>query len=174
MSKTVKIDNNKLYDELKKWKDTFPENCTPENRPRIPEFIGYAIMHIAEGLSNRWNYASYTEAWKEAMVGDGIELSIKYIHNFDADKYKNPHAYITMICNNAFIQRIRKEKRETATRYNFFAVNVFDPENEEHGQMIDEGFYQDILDKINDYENSIVKKEKVKEEEQPQGLDLIL
>lgn len=156
MSKTIKVDNDRLYKELKQWKDSITET----NRPPIPNYVGWAIMKISEGLSNRWNFSGYSDTWKELMVGDGIELSVRYIHNFDADKYKNPHAYITQICYFAFIQRMKKEKRETATKYNYYASVVFDVSNEEHAALVDEGFYQDMLDKISDYEKSIKKPEK--------------
>ncbi|QHJ78895.1 MAG: hypothetical protein [Caudoviricetes sp.] len=171
MSRTIKIDNDRLYEELKSWKEQFKDDY----RPVIPEYIGFAIMKIADGLSNRWNFSGYTDTWKELMVGDGVELSIKYLHNFDVDKYKNPHAYITMICYHAFQQRIKKERRENATKYNYFASAVFDASNEEHAALVDEGFYQDMLNKIDDYEQTIkkpVKKEKI-EDSAPVGLDII-
>lgn len=159
MSRTIKVDNERLYQELKVWK----ESITLTNRPVLPNYIGWAIMKIAEGLSNRWNFSGYTDTWKELMVGDGVELSVKYIHNFDTDKYKNPHAYITTICYHAFMQRIKKERRETATKYNYFASAVFDASNEEHAALVDEGFYQDMLEKVSDYEKTLKKPEAKKE-----------
>lgn len=168
MSKTIKVDNERLYQDLKKWKDSITD---PTNRPMIPDYVGYAIMKIAEGLSNRWNFSGYTDTWKELMIGDGVELSVKYIHNFDTDKYKNPHAYITTICYHAFMQRIKKERRETVTKYNYFASAVFDASNEEHAVLVDEGFYQDMLEKISEYEKTIKKPvEKVKEAPAQLGL----
>ena len=164
MSRTIKVDNERLYAELKAWKDSIDVNA--EKRPVIPNYVGWAIMKIAEGLSNRWNFNGYTDLWKEAMVGDGVELSIKYIHNFDTDKYKNPHAYITTICYHAFMQRIKKERRETATKYNYFASAVFDSSNEEHAALVDEGFYQDMLEKVSDYEKTL-KKPEVKKTDAP-------
>lgn len=168
MSKTIKVDNERLYQDLKKWKDSITD---PTNRPMIPDYVGYAIMKIAEGLSNRWNFSGYTDTWKELMIGDGVELSVKYIHNFDTDKYKNPHAYITTICYHAFMQRIKKERRETVTKYNYFASAVFDASNEEHAVLVDEGFYQDMLEKISEYEKTIKKPvEKIKEAPAQLGL----
>lgn len=163
MSKTIKVDNERLYAELKSWKDSITES----KRPVIPEYVGWAIMKIAEGLSNRWNFSGYTDTWKELMVGDGVELSVKYIHNFDTDKYKNPHAYITTICYHAFMQRIKKERREAATKYNWFASAVFDASNDEHAALVDEGFYQDMLEKVSDYEKTLKKPEAKKEIEAP-------
>lgn len=171
MSKTIKVDNERLFDELVKWKS----QMTDDYKPVIPEYIGWAIMKIADGLSNRWNFSGYTETWKELMIGDGVELSVKYIHNFDTEKYKNPHAYITMICFNAFTQRIKKERRESATKYNYFASAIFDSSNEEHAALVDEGFYQDMLEKISDYEKTLKKPEKNdKKIATPNGLEEFL
>lgn len=171
MSRTIKVDNERLYQELKKWKDSI----TITNRPVIPNYVGWAIMKIAEGLSNRWNFAGYTDTWKELMIGDGVELSVKYIHNFDTDKYKNPHAYITTICYHAFMQRIKKERRETATKYNYFASAVFDASNEEHAALVDEGFYQGMLEKVSEYEKTLKKPETKKSDSdapaEPVGLE---
>lgn len=83
-------------------------------KPRLPNYIGECILLIATNLNNAPNFYSYS--YKEEMIGDGIENCIKYIDNFDPEKYKNPFAYITTICYRASIRRIATEKKQTSIK----------------------------------------------------------
>jgi hypothetical protein len=56
--------------------------------------------------------ALFSNTYREDMVGDAIESCLRYIHNFDPTKSKNPFAYITQIIHNAFIRRIQKEQKQ--------------------------------------------------------------
>ena len=91
------------------------------------------------------------------MIADGIEASIKGLHNFDETKYKNPHAYITQACFNAFVQRIKKERKEVAKKYSYFVHNVYDSRDDDMVALVDETFIQDIYDKMTHYETSTYK-----------------
>lgn len=130
------------------------------------DYIGHAIMKIAEGLSSYWKFNGYTTAWKEEMVSDAIEASINGLINFDETKYDNPHAYITMACYNAFLQRIKKEKKNQAVKYSYFIHNVYDNRDPEMSSIADENFIQDIHDKMTQYEQQKkpVKKQQPDEE----------
>ena len=155
------IDNKVLYKAICDWKKECAEagEIVKQN-----DIIGKAIMLIANGLSKRFNFSNYTPSWKEEMIGDGIEMSIKGLINFDETKYNNPHAYITQACFNAFLQRIKKERKQTAVKYSFFVNNVYDSRDPEMASMADEGFIQDIYDKMTQYENSTkpqAKEEKI-------------
>lgn len=83
--------------------------------PRCPEYIGGCIWKIAEGLSTNRNFIGYT--YRDEMIGDGVENTIRYLHNFDPDKTKNPFAYFTQIIYYAFLRRIEKEKKQTYVKY---------------------------------------------------------
>lgn len=80
------------------------------NKPPIPDYVGKALMLIANRLSHKPNFSSYS--YKDEMISDGIENCIMYIDNFDPSKSKNPFAYFTQIIHFAFIRRIQKEKKQ--------------------------------------------------------------
>lgn len=76
--------------------------------PRIPNYIGLCIQKIANNVSFKHQYKNYP--FREEMISDGIENCIRYLHNFDPEKYNNPFAYFTTIIIYAFWRRIEKEK----------------------------------------------------------------
>jgi|TARA_R100001244_G_scaffold34326_1_gene31783 hypothetical protein len=91
------------------------------------------ITKIANGLSFKSNFINYS--YKEDMVGDAI---VKMYAALSKKKYKfennsNPFSYFTTIAFNAFINRIKKEKKhhDTITRYREMAYDAMmsDPEN---------------------------------------------
>jgi len=64
-----------------------------DTKPVIPRYIGECFLKIANHLSFKPNF-------------------VKYIHNFDPEKSKNPFAYFTQIIHYAFLRRIQREKRQ--------------------------------------------------------------
>jgi hypothetical protein len=110
-SKVNYVDNKKLFGEMIHFINACrdAENAG-EQRPKIPEYIGECIFKIASRLSTKPNFASYT--YRDEMISDGIEVCIRYIHNFDPEKSSNPFAYFTQIIYYAFLQRIQKEKKQ--------------------------------------------------------------
>ena len=86
-----------------------------QDEPIIPNYIGECFLKIAEGLSHKPNFVSYT--YREEMVMDAVENSIKAIMNYDINKatrtgLPNAFAYFTQISYYAFLRRIAKEKRQ--------------------------------------------------------------
>ena len=85
------------------------------DEPRITEYIGTCFLKIAEGLSHKPNFVGYT--YREEMVMDAVENSIKAIMNYDVKKatrtgLPNAFAYFTQITYFAFLRRIAKEKKQ--------------------------------------------------------------
>ena len=83
--------------------------------PDLPPYACKAIIAIANGLSFKWNFRSYT--YRDEMVQDAIFNTWRYIHNFNPDAptkagVPNPFWYISTICTNTFKSRIRAEKRQ--------------------------------------------------------------
>lgn len=151
------VDNKKLYEAICTWK----AKCTEAGEVvKQSDEIGKAILLISHGLSKYFKFSGYTPAWKEEMIGDGIEAAIKGLINFDTDRFNNPHAYITMVCFNAFVQRIKKERKQTAVKYSYFIHNVYDSRDPEMTSIADEDFIQDIYDKMTQYEASAKAKPK--------------
>ena len=86
-----------------------------KDEPVIPNYIGECFLKIAEGLSHKPNFISYT--YREEMVMDAVENCIKAIMNYDINKVTrtglpNAFAYFTQISYYAFLRRIAKEKRQ--------------------------------------------------------------
>ena len=108
MAKKHYVDNKEFYAELVRMKEA-------EGEYIITDYVGQCFMSIATGLSNRPNFINYT--FKEDMVFDGIENCVRYCHNFDPEKSKNPFSYFTQIVYYAFLRRIEKEKKQSYIRY---------------------------------------------------------
>ncbi|AAQ81366.1 gp55 [Aeromonas phage 31] len=155
------VDNKALYQNICKWKQDMRE---AGHHIKMPDSIGIDILKIAKGFTGYWKFTGYTQNWKDGMVADAVESVIKGLVNFDEHNYKNPHAYITQACFNAFIGYIKSEKREMATKYRYFLTNVYDEHDSDMSRIADEGFIQDIHDKLVVYEASIKSKKKDKPE----------
>ncbi|AGN30113.1 sigma factor for late transcription [Vibrio phage nt-1] len=161
------VDNKALYASLCEWKEemkTAPEDV----HVPVPNFVAESILKISENLSRRYNFSGYTATWKEEMIGDAIEHCLRYIKNFDTEKYKNPHAYITRICFNAFVQRIKKERQDTAIKYKVFLCDSSNYSMD--GEEADYEFLQQMLERVNSYETS--KKDKAQPDEKNEPLNL--
>ena len=148
--KTNYVDNKELLKHIKQWQQRRTENPdTP-----LSDEIGKGILSISNHLVTRWNFNGYTEDWKEQMVGDGVEAAIKAVKNFDPDKYSNPHAYLTTVCFRAFLTRIKIERKKSVGKYKYFVEEVFDFASDEMSANVDIDFYQDMVNKIAEYESS--------------------
>ena len=102
-----------------------------KTEPKITNYIGSCFLKIAEGLSHKPNFFSYT--YREEMVMDAVENCIKAIMNYNVDKatrtgLPNAFAYFTQISYYAFLRRIAKEKKQQdiKERYiDFAGVDAF-------------------------------------------------
>jgi len=166
----------------------FRESCEiakNEGKPRpvIPEYIARCIMMIAEKLSRKPNFYSYT--FREDMVGDAIKNCILYIDNFDPSISRNPFAYFTQIIYYAFIQRIQKERKQLYVKYkstemlsvlgDYEQYEMTDMDGEGDGRQFE--LYENISEFIDNYEvkNNIKKtKKKRKEQERKEESSFIL
>ncbi len=160
------VDNKALYASLCEWKDDMNKN--PDAVIPVPDVVAISIMKISENLSRRYNFSGYTATWKEEMIGDAIEHCLRYIKNFDTDKYNNPHAYITRICFNAFVQRIKKERKDTAIKYKVFLCDSSNYTAD--GEETDFEFLQQMLERVNSYESGKTPKAHADEKNEPINL----
>ena len=104
------VNNKQFYEALSEHKKRVLAAAEAgEEKPRIPNYIGECIYHIADRLSRKPNFINYS--FRDEMISDGIENSIMYLDNFNPEKYNNPFAYFTQIIKFAFIRRIAKEKK---------------------------------------------------------------
>jgi len=64
--------------------------------------------------------------FKDDMICDGIENCVRYIHNFNPEKSKNPFAYFTQIIYYAFLRRISQEKKQLEIKNKILEKSNFD------------------------------------------------
>ena len=140
--------------------------------PPIPNYVGECFLKIAEHLSRKPNFVSYS--FRDEMICDGIENCIQYFRNFDPDKSKNPFAYFTQIIYFAFLRRIQKEKKQLYVKYKatqqFGILNEGEMYEDEHGKMQQFQMYDNIAEFIETYEKTKDAKKKVK----AKGLELFV
>jgi hypothetical protein len=129
------------------------------NEP-IPNYIGECWMKIAEGLSHKPNFISYT--YRDEMISDGIENCLMYFENFDPDKSSNPFAYFTQIIYYAFLRRIQKEKKQLYVKYKateqMGVLDEFELFESDSGTTKPFELYDNIAEFIENYE--VVQKKK--------------
>jgi hypothetical protein len=132
--------------------------------PQIPNYIGECFLKIAEHLSRKPNFFSYS--FRDEMISDGIENCLMYFRNFDPDKSKNPFAYFTQIIYFAFLRRIMKEKKQLYVKYKATQqFGIFDSGEmyeDAEGNMKQFELYDNISEFIENFEESREKKKKVK------------
>ena len=154
------VDNTRLYNELIDAR----ELAEKTGEYRINNYIGQSFMDIASGLSNRPNFINYT--FKEDMVFDGVENCVRYCHNFNPDKSKNPFSYFTQIIYYAFLRRIEKEKKQSYIKYKMTELSNVDEmvESDSSNPNIDKSYniYQYDFSNFEEFEKRAKEiKEKV-------------
>lgn len=132
--------------------------------PRIPNYIGECFLKIAEHLSRKPNFISYS--FRDEMIADGIENCLMYFRNFDPNKSKNPFAYFTQIIYYAFLRRIMKEKKQLYVKYKatqqFGILDEGEMYEDNEGNMKQFELYDNIAEFIETFEENREKKKKVK------------
>jgi len=171
MSKTKHYVNNadflQALIEYKQACDTAKE----ENRedPIVPNYIGECFLKIAEHLSRKPNFISYS--FREEMICDGIENCIMYFRNFNPTKSNNPFAYFTQIIYFAFLRRIQKEKKQLYVKYKateqFGVLDEAEMFEDSEGNMKQFVLYDNISEFIQTFEEKKKAKKKIK----AKGLD---
>lgn len=109
------VDNEKFYQEMKEFIPKYKEaQAKGIERPPIPNSIGESILKIAQRLASLPNFYSYP--YREEMIADAVEQCIRYIGNFDPDRFSNPFSYFTQTCYFQFLQRIKLERNAAYLR----------------------------------------------------------
>lgn len=153
------VNNKEFYTEMVRMK----ENFQSDGEYKISDYIGQCFMDIANGLSNRPNFINYT--FKDDMIFDGVENCIRYCHNFNPEKSKNPFSYFTQIIYYAFLRRIEKEKKQSYIKYKMTEITRVDELVDSDGNLnIEKSYnvYQHDFSSFDDFEkkNKSVRKEK--------------
>ncbi len=135
--------------------------------PPVSDYVGTQFLKIAEHLSRKPNFMSYT--FREDMISDAVENCIQYVNNFNPAKSKNPFAYFTQIIYFAFLRRISKEKKQLYVKYKATEQlgllqnsEVHDLESLGHGAGRPFQVYENITDFIQTFEQGRKKKKRTK------------
>jgi hypothetical protein len=169
MAETRKRNHYVNNADLLKTIEQYKKDCRKAKRegtskPKIPDYIGKCLMLIAENLSHKPNFLSYS--FRDEMIADAIENCVMYFDNFDPKKSKNPFAYFTQIIYFAFIRRIHKEKKQLYVKYKSTEqIGILDEYEqfeleESGGQYRQFEMYDNISEFIDNYEKAKDKKKK--------------
>jgi hypothetical protein len=159
------INNADFLKALVEYRDSCKE-AKKENKedPPIPNYIGECFYKIADHLSRKPNFISYS--FRDEMIADGIENCLMYFRNFDPDKSKNPFAYFTQIIYYAFLRRIMKEKKQLYVKYKateqFGILDEFEMFEDDDGNKRQFELYENISEFIYNFEESKRKKKEAK------------
>lgn len=129
---------------------------------QIPHYSAVCIKKMAEKIGNRPNFIGYS--YKDDMVSDGIYICLKYFDKFNPAKSSNPFGYFSQCIWFAFLQRIAKEKKQTAIRSKILASAAFEVFNVQgHDEDSDfQNSYTTFLQEHNHVETPKVKKDATK------------
>lgn len=145
------LDNKKFFEEMVKYVDAYNEAVKNNKQPPVlNDYIGDCFLKIATNLSKIYKFNGYR--FKEEMISDGYFDCIRYAHNFNPEKTKNPFGYYTQICYYAFVRKIQKEKKHLYTK--FKAID-----NSEVFGLLHTHFDADDMNVINDIGYSDSAKE---------------
>lgn len=100
------VNDSDLHKCFIEWHESDPDLV------KIPDKISKDIMLICENLAKSAKFSGYT--WKEDMIADAIFCCIKFVRNFDPEKFNKPFAYFSKVAWNAFLHRISVENNRIA------------------------------------------------------------
>lgn len=111
------IEKDVFFDMIKEYQRRCKQ-AEEENKPRpqIPDDLGAVFLRVAQGIAMRPNWRDYT--YVDEMVNDALEACCKAVRSFDtSNEKKNPFGYFSRTVWNAFLQRLKKEKRQTYVKF---------------------------------------------------------
>ena len=140
------VDKQRLYESLCEWKIRVDQaEAEGKPKPKLPDYVGYAIMQVSERMGSRPNFRNYT--YIDEMIGDGMVAAVKAMNKFDPHRLGkngevNPFGFISLCVWRAFISRISSEKNIQKAKID----TMLDPVNEHYSTLDGEEFH-DIGDK---------------------------
>jgi len=169
------VDRKKLLAEMVEYRKTFfAAREAGDPRPPVTDYMAKCFMDIATHLAYRRNFSGYS--YKDEMIMDGVEVCLRYAHNFNAEKYSHPFAYFNKIIWQAFVHRIKKEKDQQAIKGQLILQYSIDSLFEDSEDM-----ESDINNNVIEYlkENSFIQatptmKKRKKPEYKKSGIELFM
>jgi len=109
------VNNEELYANMKVYREAKRKGKDPDRK--TDNYIGKCIIDIVEHMITLPNFSGYTEQWKQEMKNDAIRNCVIACKTFDPKKSKSPFSFFTMVTWNAFIHRIKIEKKQNAIKH---------------------------------------------------------
>lgn len=162
------VDNKKLYAAMVDY-ITACRKAKDNSKPEIPLYVAQSILLISQNLARFYKFSGYS--FRDEMIADGYLACVSYLHNFDIDKWTNPHAYITKVCYYAFVRRILTERKQQYVKLKNVQKYMTFEELLEEG-IIPPDLYDNNYDFIRSYETKL--NEKKKKSSKPKGVDAFL
>ena len=92
------------------------------------------LYSIAKHLTYYWAFKNYPESLKEDMISHACYKMIKYINSYNFE-YKNPFAYFTQICYNAFLGPISQYYKEKNLKRTLTIDTISEIQSSKYGAM---------------------------------------
>jgi len=169
------IDNDVFLKDIIEYKEKLKEYREKgiTERPPMKDSLGLAFYKIAENYSHKHSFIRYP--FREEMVMDAVYFCVKYIDNFNPEKTKNPFAYFTTACFNAFLQRIEKEKTYLYNKYKLIENSEIFNEISDNQESDSSNYNNDnetipYSEGAKEYRNEFVKKYEEAQERKKQKL----
>lgn len=145
MPRESKLDKDH-YVNNREFTDAIVEYCTSiaeakkrnKAKPVIPDYIAECFLKMAEGLSHKPNFYSYS--YRDEMVMDAVENCVKAVGNYDINATTrtgrpNAFGYFTQIMFYAFLRRIAKEKKQQDIKEKYISqasIESFMDDHDDH------------------------------------------
>ena len=156
MAKNNYVDNEKFLEEITKYRiKCLAAKEAEEEKPMMNDFLGKTILDLATNLAYNRRFINYT--FREDMISNAIYDCVRYAHNFNPEKTKNPFGYFTQISWYAFLRTIKKHKHDLYVKYK--VMNNKELHNELHDVMedddraylVDNGYNAESMQKIGNF-----------------------
>lgn len=126
------VTNEALMEELQKMKNS---PVDPETGAHlVSQELGKMLYSIAKHLTYYWAFKNYPESLKEDMISHACYKMIKYINSYNFE-YKNPFAYFTQICYNAFLGPISQYYKEKNLKRTLTIDTISEIQSSKYGAM---------------------------------------
>ena len=110
----------------------------------LSEKLGKIFVDMSKNLLYSRQFINYSDDWKAEMQSDALFNLCRYAGTFDRTKSSNPFAYFTRTIMNAFIMRIKKEKKGN--------INQEKIRNQAYDEFLQrEGLYENSDDHESEY-----------------------
>ena len=132
MAKPFYINNKDFLKELIAYKQAV-KKAEEENlpKPKLPEYVGKCFMMIAEKLSHKPNFLSYT--FRDEMIADAVENCVMYADSFDPIRSSNPFAYFTEVFKRGLAKGFNEIYKKKGDNDNLIKVISIESSNDGQG-----------------------------------------